>query len=173
MIVCAFSSLLAVAVHVIPAQLTNNVFKLAHLPLETETHVEVWTTLVNVPIRAVLSLLALLLHELWADLEVMAEVTLVPVAALSHTLKLIAGLDLALIVRVRAVIGKAALAVDELLANSIGGELVVIGGSWRLLLHVRRPFIEIIVVASQRGLSWIRVHIFIFSGKLRSNLRID
>lgn len=161
-IVCAFGSLLAVAVHVIPAQLTNDVFKFAHFTLETETHVEVGTALVDMPIRAVLSLLTLLLHEFRADLEIMAEVTLVPVAALPHTLKLVAGLDLAFIVRVWAVIGEAALAVDELLADSIGGELVVIGWSRRLLLHVGWSFIEIVIVASQRGLSWIRVHIFIF-----------
>lgn len=161
-IVCTLGSLLAVAIHVIPAQLTHNMFEFAHFPLEAETHVEIRTALINMPIRAMLSLFALFLHEFRANLEVMTEVTLVSITALAHTFKFVTGLDLAFVVRVRTVVGEATFAMDELLADSIGGKLIVIGGSRGLLFHVGGPLVEVVIVASQGGLGRIRVHIFIF-----------
>lgn len=148
-VVSALGPLLAVPVHVIPAELTHYVFELAHLALETEAHVEVGAALVDMPVGAMLSFLALLLHKLRTNLQVVAEVALVPVAALPHTLELVAWFDLALVVRVRTVIGESAFTVDEFLADAVGGEFVVVGGGCGLLLDVGGPLVEIVVIAGQ------------------------
>ncbi len=127
-IVCALGSLLAIAIHVVPAELTNNMFEFAAFPLEAESHVKIWATFVHVAVGTVLSSLAFLLHEIWANLEVMAEVALVSVPTLTQTLEFVARLDFAFVMRVRTVVRKSALPVDEFLADSVGGELVVVGG---------------------------------------------
>ncbi|MCP5470430.1 MAG: hypothetical protein H7A36_08015 [Chlamydiales bacterium] len=128
-VVRAPASLLAVPVHVVPAQLAHDVLVLAQLAQVAEPHVEVRAGLVHVPVVTVLSLVALLFDEVLADLQVVAEVASLPVRALPPALILLAGLDLALVVRVRARLSLPALAVDKLLADSIGGQLGGVVGS--------------------------------------------
>ena len=95
-----------------------------------EPHVEVRAALVHVPVVAVLALVAPLLDEVLADLQVVAEVTSFPIWALPLALILLTSLDLALVVRVRARLALPALAMDELLADPVGGELRrIVGGS--------------------------------------------
>lgn len=77
-----------------------------------------------------LSPLTFLFHEIGTNFEVVAEVALVSIAALPQTLKFVARFDLAFVVGVGTVIRKPALAVDELFADSIGGELVMVSWSW-------------------------------------------
>jgi hypothetical protein len=82
-VVCALGSLLAVAVHVVPAEFADDVFELAAASVETEAHVEVGAALVDVAVGAVFPLLALLLHEVRTNLQVVAEVAFVSVATLA------------------------------------------------------------------------------------------
>jgi len=103
-VVGAFGSLLAEAVHVVPAQFAHNVFVFTSFTKYTKTHIKVRAALVNVPEGTVLPLLALLLHELRTNLQVVAEVALVPVPACPHRFELVARLYLALVVRVRTVV---------------------------------------------------------------------
>lgn len=103
-IVGAFRSLFTVPVHVVPAKLAHDVFVLATFSLKAEAHVKVRTALINVSVGAVLSSLAFLFHEIGADLKVVTEITLVSVTALSQTFELVAWLDFAFVVGVRAVI---------------------------------------------------------------------
>lgn len=126
-VVRALSTFLAESVHVVPAELADDVLELASLPVEAEPHVEVRAALVDVPERTVLALLAFLPHKVGTYLEVVTEVALVSVAAGAHAFEFVAGLDLALVVGVGAIVGEAALAVDELLADTVGGEFVVVG----------------------------------------------
>lgn len=77
----------------------------------------------------------------------MAKVALVPVATGSHALELIAGLDLALVMRVGTVVGEPTLSVDEFFADSIGGEFVVVGGGDGLLASGGWTLVEGVVVA--------------------------
>jgi len=130
MVVGAFSSFFAVPVHIVPAKFTDNMFKLTTFSLETESHVKIRTALINVSVRTVLSSLTFLFHEIWTYLEVVTEITLVSVTALTQTLELVTWFDFAFVVRVRAVIRESALAVDELFTDSVGGEFVMIGWSW-------------------------------------------
>ena len=121
-------------------------FELACLAVEAESHIKIRTTLINMPKRTVLALLAFLSHEIWTNLEIVTEIALVSVTARAHTLEFVAGLDFAFIVGVGAVVGETALAMDKFLADSVGGELVVIGcGNW--LLSGCRCVIERVVVA--------------------------
>lgn len=131
---------------------------LARPPQKTETHVEVRTALVHVPVRTVLPLLALLTHKVRTYLQVVAEVALVPVTALPQTLELVARLYLALVVRVRTVVRQPALAVDKLLAHSVGGQFVVVGWSG-LLLDVGRGLVDRIVAARVGGLGGLGIHL--------------
>jgi len=130
MVVGALSSFFAVPVHIVPAKFTDNMFKLTTFSLETESHVKIRTALINVSVRTVLSSLTFLFHEIWTYLEVVTEITLVSVTALTQTLELVTWFDFAFVVRVRAVIRESALAVDELFTDSVGGEFVMIGWSW-------------------------------------------
>jgi hypothetical protein len=160
-VVCAFGALLAVAVHVVPAKLSDDVLKFAHLALETEPHVEVRAALVNVTVGAVFPFLAFLPHEVRTNLQVVAEIALVSVPALAHALELIAWLDFAFVVGVGAIIGEPALAVDELLAYSVGGQFVVVRGRDRgscALLGVGWLFVQVVIVVLKGGL---RVHLSI------------
>ena len=56
----------------------------------------------------------------------MAKLVLVPVAAALHRLVLVAGLYLALVVKVEATVAQPALLVDELLAHSVLRQLAVV-----------------------------------------------
>ncbi|CAM5999431.1 unnamed protein product [Sphagnum balticum] len=87
----------------------------------------------------------------------MAEVALVPVPALSHTLKFITGLDLTLIMRVRTVVGQSALAMDEFLTNSIGGELVVVGEGGGSVVVVGIIVVGVEITAGELliGVTWV------------------
>ena len=127
MIVGTFGSLFAVPVHVVPAKFTHDVFVLATFSLETEAHIKVRTALINVSVGAVLSSLAFLFHEIRADLEVVTEIALVSVTALSQTFELVAWFDFAFVVGMRAVIRESALAVDELFTDSISSKFVMVG----------------------------------------------
>lgn len=168
-VVCALGSFLAVPVHVVPTEFAHYVLVLAHLALETETHVEVRAALVHVPVGTVLSLLALLAHEVGADLQVVAEVALVAVPALAHAFEFVAGLYFALVVGVGAVVRESALAVDELFADAVGGEFVVVGGSdgrgsW--LLGVDGCVLQVVVVALE-GRVWVHLSIIVNLRRLK------
>jgi hypothetical protein len=139
-VVCAFTPLLAKSVHIIPAKLADDMFESAGLAEDAEAHVKVGATFVNVTVGAVFAFLTLLLHEFGTDLQVVTEVALVTVTALSGTLELIARFYFAFVVRVRAIIRKTAFAVDEFFADTIGGELVVVRDTDRLLCG--RTFIK-------------------------------
>ena len=157
MVISTFSSLLAIAVHIVPTKFTDNVFVFANFSLKTESHIKVRTTLINVSIRAMLASLAFLFHEIWANFEVMAKVALVSIPTLTQTLKLVTRFDFAFVVRMRAVVGEPALAVDKFLADSVGREFVVVGGG-RSGLKIR-SFVGGIVGA---GIGWnvvLRVHL--------------
>lgn len=103
-VVGALGALLAETVHVVPAELANDMFELAGLAVEAETHVEVWTAFIDVAKGAVLALLTLFSHEVGANLEVMTEVALVSVPASAHTFEFVAGFDFTLVMRVGAVV---------------------------------------------------------------------
>jgi hypothetical protein len=132
-VVRALAPLLAVTVHVVPAQLAHDVLELAHFAVEAEAHVEVGATLVDVAVAAVFALLTALLHKIGANFEIMAEVALVPVPAGAQRLELVTGLNLALVVRVGAVVRQPALTMDEPLADPVGRQLVVVRSRVRLL----------------------------------------
>ena len=104
MVVGTFGSLFAVAVHIVPAEFTYDVFELAAFPLKTKPHIEVGTTLIDMSVGTMLPSLAFLFHEVRTNLQVVAEITFVSIATLAQTLELVAWFDLALVVRVRAVI---------------------------------------------------------------------
>ena len=144
----ALGTLLAVAVHVIPAEFADDVLELAEFAVEAKAHVEIGTTLVDVAVGAVLPFVASLLHKFRADLEIMAKVALVPVPTTPHRLVLVAGLYLALVVGIGAVVAESALPVDEFLAYSIRGQLVVVcRGRWHLLLGGRPQILRLIYVS--------------------------
>lgn len=75
----------------------------------------------------VLTLVTFLPHEVRANLQVVAEIALVAIATLPHRLELVARLNLTLIVWMHAVVRQSALAMDEPLADSVSGELIVVG----------------------------------------------
>jgi hypothetical protein len=66
-VVWAFCTLLTKSIHIVPTKLAHNMFKFASFTVETETHVEVGATFVNVPKGAVLSFFAFLPHEIRTD----------------------------------------------------------------------------------------------------------
>lgn len=156
-VVGALGPLLAVAVHVVPAELADDVLKLAHLAMEAEAHVEVGAALVDMPVGAVLSLFTTLLHKIGANFQIMAEVALVAVPAGPHRLELVAGLDLALVVGVGAVVRQPALPVDELLAHPVGRQLVVVRRR-RGWLRVRPSIVLRVEVAGVGRLVRVSVH---------------
>ena len=127
MVVRAFGSLLAVPVHVVPAKLTDYMFVLAEFPLKAKTHVKVWTAFVDVSVGTMIAFVTSLLHKFRADLQIMAEIALVTVAAGTQGLEFITGFDLALVMGVGTVVTESTFSVDELFADSIGGEFVVVG----------------------------------------------
>jgi hypothetical protein len=89
-----------------------------------------------------------------------AEVALVAVPAGAHAFELVAGLDFALVVGVGAVVGESTLAVDELLAYSVGGEFVVVGGGDGLFASGWCAFVEGVVVARVCAvLLWVHYNI--------------
>lgn len=162
-VVCTFSSLFAIAIHVVPAKLANDVFKFAHLSMETETHVEIGTTLVHVTIGAMLPLLTLLLHKVRTNLKIVTEVALISISALTHTLKFVARLDFTLIMRMGAIVREPAFAMDELFANTVGSKFVVVGRGRRLLVEVERLLVQVIEVTRVCTLGGLLVHIYKYS----------
>ncbi len=76
--------------------------------------------------------LALVLHELLADLDVVAEVTLVAVRTTAQVLELVARLYLAPVVQIRTRL--ATLAVNELLAYAVFGQFVGVRRDWLVLV---------------------------------------
>ena len=157
-VVRALGALFAVAVGVVPAQFSDDVLELAEFAMEAKTHVKVGATFVDVAVRAMLSFLASLLHKIWANFEIMTEVALVPVPAGSHRLVLVAGLDLAFVVGVGAVVGEAALPVDELFADSVGRQFVVVGwGGW-LIKGRHAEKLSVHAVGDRHRWILIRVH---------------
>ena len=84
MVVRAFASFFAVAVHVVPAEFSDNVLELAEFTLEAETHVEIGTAFVDVAIIAIIAFIASLLHKVRANLQIMTEIALVSVPAGTH-----------------------------------------------------------------------------------------
>jgi hypothetical protein len=158
MIISAFCAFLTIAIHVVPAQFSDDMFIFAGASMETESHIKIGTAFVNVPIRTMLSLLAFLSHEIWTDLEVMTEVALVTISTLAHTLELVAGFDFALVVRVGTVVREPTLTMYELLANSICSKFVVISRGY-LLFHVGRCLVDGIVVARVGGLIGLGIHL--------------
>jgi hypothetical protein len=103
-IVGALCTFFTEAIHIIPAQLANYVFKFTSLPVKAESHIKVGATFEDVSKGAMFSLFALFPHEIRANFKVMTEITLVPISTGAHALKFIAGLDFALIVRMWAII---------------------------------------------------------------------
>lgn len=104
MVVGALGTLLAEAVHVVPAELADDVFELAGLTVEAETHVKVGAALIDMAEGAVLALLTFFSHEVGANLEVVAEVALVSISASAHTFEFVARFDFTLVMRVGAVV---------------------------------------------------------------------
>lgn len=105
MIIRALRSLLAKSIHIVPAELPDDMLELTGLPVEAEAHIEVGATLIDMAIRAVLPFLTFLPHEVRADLEVVAEIAFIPIATGAHTLEFVAGFYLTLIVRMWAIVG--------------------------------------------------------------------
>lgn len=146
MVIWTFSSFLTKTVHIIPAQLSNYVLELASFAVETKSHIEVWTTLINVPERTVFPLLAFLSHKIGTNFEIVTKIALISITTRSHALEFVTGLDFTFIVGVGAVVRETTLPVDKFLADSIGGELVVIGRGDRLF-SCCRGIVERVVVA--------------------------
>ena len=71
---------------------------LACFAQNAKTHVVVWATLVHVSKLTVVAFLALVLHELLAYLDIVAEVALVTIRTTAQILKLVAWLYLAPVV---------------------------------------------------------------------------
>ena len=90
----------------------------------------------------------------------MTEVAFISIPAGPIGLKFITRLDFALVVRVGTVVGEPAFSMDELLADSVGGEFVVVGCGLRLL-HVGHV-VGGVVVARVDRLVGIRVHDSLF-----------
>lgn len=60
----AFASFLAVSVHIIPAELADDVLELTQIATNAETHIEVGTTFIDVTIWAMITSSAFLFDEL-------------------------------------------------------------------------------------------------------------
>ena len=96
-------------------------FVFTEFTVEAETHVKVRATFVDMSIGTVLTFLTTLLHKIRAYFEIMTEIALVPVSTAAHRLELVAGLDLALVVRIGTVVGQLTFPVDEFFTDSVGG----------------------------------------------------
>lgn len=107
-------------------------FEPASLSMEAKAHVKVGATFVNVTKGAVLPFFAFFPHEVWTNLKVVTEIAFVPVSTRAHTLEFIARFNLALVVRMRTIVREATLSMDELLADSICSEFIMIrlGNCW-------------------------------------------
>ena len=125
-VVRALGALFTVAVHVVPAEFTDDVFEFTSFTKKTKSHIKVGAALVDVPKRTMLTSFAFLLHEIRAYLEVVTEVAFVSITTRPHCLELIAGLYLALIVGVRTVITQSAFPVNKFLTHSVRCQLVVV-----------------------------------------------
>ena len=105
MIIRAFGSLLTKSIHIVPAELPDDMFELTGLSMEAEPHIKVRTALIDVAIGAMLPFLTFLPHEVGADLKVMAEVAFISIPTRAHTLEFVAWFYLTLIVRMWAIVG--------------------------------------------------------------------
>ncbi len=56
----------------------------------------------------------------------MAKVAFIAVAASAHTLEFVAGLNFAFVVRMGAIVRQSTFSMDEFLAYSVGGELIMV-----------------------------------------------
>lgn len=126
------TTLLTVSVHIVPAQLPNDMLILALSASEAETHVEVRAALVHMPKWTMLTSVALVLDKVLTNFQIMTEITSLPIWALTLTLILLTSFYLTLVMRVGACLSLPALPMDELLAHSIRSQLgcVVGGDDW-------------------------------------------
>lgn len=88
----------------------------------------------------------------------MTEIAFISIATLTHTLKFVTRFDFAFIMRMGTVVRKPTFTMDELFADTIRGQLIVISRSWLLDLVVRRHVIGGIVVAVLRRIGLFGVH---------------
>lgn len=106
-------------------------FKFTFFSFETEAHLVIRTAFVDMFIWTINASSTLIFHKLETNFEVMTEITLVSVAALTHSFIFIARLDFAFIVRTRTIVIEFAFTMNELFTDTVGGELTRIGGSRR------------------------------------------
>lgn len=158
MIVRTLGTFLAESIHVVPAELADDVLEFASLPVEAKTHVKVRATLVNMAEGTVFSFFTFFSHEIRTYFEVVTEVALVSISTGSHALEFVARLDFAFVVRVWAVVRQPALAMNEFLTDSICGKFVVVGcGDW--LFSSDRSIVQRIIVPRISGLLLVWVHL--------------
>jgi hypothetical protein len=156
-IVRAFGTFLTESIHVVPAELTDDMLELTGLPVKAESHIEIGTALINMSKRAVLAFLALFPHKIRTNFEVMTEIAFVSVPTSAHTLEFITRFYFAFVVRMRAVVRQPALSVDKFLTDSIGGELIMVWSrGW--LLSGSRSIVQRIVISWIGALLLLWVH---------------
>lgn len=132
--VWAFPSLLTVPVHVVPAELSDDVFVLAGLSQNAEPHVVVGAAFVHVSKLAMVAFRTHVFHKLLADFDIVTEVALIAVRAAAHVFKLITGFDLTSVMRVRTSL--TAFSVDEFFANVIFCQFMWIRCNGLVLIEV-------------------------------------
>lgn len=132
----ASSSLLAVAIHVIPAQFPNDMLKFALFSEMTVSHIKIGAAFVHVPIGAMFTFRTFFTHEVWTYFQVMTEIASLSVWAISFQLIFLACFNFAFIMRIGASFSLPTLAMNKFFTHSICrkfNRIVIIDGwSWNL-----------------------------------------
>jgi hypothetical protein len=135
------------------------VFQFTGFTIITKSHVKIGTTLVCMPIGAMLSFIAFFFQKLCAYFNIVTEVTLLAIGASTHGLELVARLNFGFIVRMRTVFSKFTFAMNKLFADSIGGELIMIGNNGSSLFRIgsliKRIVVSIRMLITLIVLIWI------------------
>lgn len=120
MMISTSSSLLTVAVHVVPTQFPNDVFIFALSSWKAKAHLEIRAAFINMPKMTVLTSYTSILNKILTNFQIMAKVASFSIRALSSTLKLITCFYFTFIMGVGAGLALTTFAVYEFLADSIG-----------------------------------------------------
>jgi hypothetical protein len=161
--VWTFTSFLAVAIHIIPTQLPNDVFILARLAQNTESHIVIRTALIYMSKLTMISLRALIFHKLFTDLNVVAEVTLVTIWTAALVLKLITWLDLAPVMQVGTRLS--AFSMNESFTDTVFCEFVWVGYDGLILVEIT-GIVEFIIISGSLSVVVEVAHGFFVMDKL-------
>lgn len=134
MVVRTFASFFAIPVHVIPTKFSNDVFIFTGFTKNTESHIIVWTALINVSELAMIAFRTLIFHKLLADFYIMTEVTFITVRATSLILKLITRFNFTSVMNIGTCLS--AFTMDELFTDSVFSQLMRIWNDWLVLIVI-------------------------------------